>query len=191
LATHHVEWHERIRAVLDAEIPDSDFVLWILVAVEPDASVDEGALLRDVRAWLEGLDVERVFAARDEPTHMYEDQGVVIRFTAVPRAPAARGLKIRLSGMRSPRRCTEARSSAATPAPRPAPIQACRAIRYRLSDWPAASAAGCLAKRETPANPDYSQPEPDATSAIGGSISPTPRAESASRSHFAHRSSGR
>jgi hypothetical protein len=93
-ATHHVEWHERIRAVLDAEIPDSDFVLWILVAVEPDASVDEGALLRDVRAWLEGLDVERVLAARDEPTHMYEDQGVVIRFTAVPRAPAARGLKI-------------------------------------------------------------------------------------------------
>lgn len=80
--------------MLDAEIPDSDFVLWILVAVEPDASVDEGSLLRDVRAWLEGLDVERVFAARDEPTHMYADQGVVIRFTAVPRAPAARGLKI-------------------------------------------------------------------------------------------------
>jgi hypothetical protein len=91
---HQVEWHERIRAVLDAEIPNSDFVLWISVAVEPDASVDEGALLRDVRAWLEELDVERVFAARDEPTHSYEDQGVVIRFTAVPRAAAARGLKI-------------------------------------------------------------------------------------------------
>jgi hypothetical protein len=54
-ATQHVEWHERIRALLDAEITNPDFVLWILVAMEPDASVDDDALLRNVRAWLEGL----------------------------------------------------------------------------------------------------------------------------------------
>jgi hypothetical protein len=93
-ATQHVEWHERIRAILDAEITNPDFVLWILVAMEPDASVDDDALLRNVGAWLEGLDVKGVFEARDEPTHIYEDQGLVIRFTAVPRAPAARGLEI-------------------------------------------------------------------------------------------------
>jgi hypothetical protein len=83
-----------MRAVLDAEIPNSDFVLWILVAVEPNVSVDEDALLRDVRAWLDELDAERLFAACDEPTHIYEEEGVAIRFTALPRAPAARGLKI-------------------------------------------------------------------------------------------------
>jgi hypothetical protein len=93
-ATYPAEWHERVRALLDAGIPDTDFVLWILVAVEPDAGLDEAALLRDVRTWLEGLDVGDVFDARDEPTHIYEDQGLVIRFTAVPRVLAARGLRI-------------------------------------------------------------------------------------------------
>jgi hypothetical protein len=47
-----------------------------------------------MRAWLEGPDVERVCETRDEPTHIYEDQGLVVRLTAVPRAPAARGLKL-------------------------------------------------------------------------------------------------
>ena len=93
-ARHNVEWHERVRAVLDAEITNRDFVLWILVAAEPNTELDEEALREDVSGWLEALDVERVFAARDEPEHTYEDRGLVIRFTAVPRAPAARGLKI-------------------------------------------------------------------------------------------------
>jgi hypothetical protein len=94
VSTQPAEWHERVRALLDAEILDTDFVLWILVAVEPSAGLDEDSLLRDVRSWLEGLEVNDVFEARDEPTHIYEDQGLVIRFTAVPRMPAARGLRI-------------------------------------------------------------------------------------------------
>jgi len=65
-----------------------------LVAAELNTELDEDALLEDVSGWLEALDVERVFAARDEPEHTYEDRGLVIRFTAVPRPPAARGLRL-------------------------------------------------------------------------------------------------
>lgn len=97
-ATQQVEWHERVRAALDAGIRNTDFCLWISIEAETEASLDETALLTNVSAWLGELDVDREFEHRNEPEHTYENPGLVIRLTAVPRPPAARGLKIAIVG---------------------------------------------------------------------------------------------
>jgi hypothetical protein len=97
-APHELEWHERVRRALDFNIDNPDFFLWIGVEVEPGASLDEDALRQDVNDWLGKLDADRVFQTRDEPEHTWEKSGLVVRFTAIPKTPEARGTGVPIVG---------------------------------------------------------------------------------------------
>jgi hypothetical protein len=95
-AEREFEWHERVRGTLDFKIANRDFVLWIAVSARPDAQLDEIALRNDVETWLAQLDADRIAGTRDEPEHTWHARGLLVRFTARPRRPEARGASIPL-----------------------------------------------------------------------------------------------
>jgi hypothetical protein len=90
-APSELEWHEQVRAALDFKIDNADFFLWIVVEADPGATLDEHELRRDVEAWLNGHDPDHVFQTRHQPEHAWDRAGLVVRFTAIPKKPEARG----------------------------------------------------------------------------------------------------
>lgn len=97
-ARQQLEWHERVRRALDFKVDQPDFVVWIVVEADGGASLDEDALRQDVEGWLGRLDADRVFEERDEPVHTWEAGGLLVRFTAVPKKPEARGTGVPIVG---------------------------------------------------------------------------------------------
>lgn len=97
-ASQDLEWHERVRRALDFRVKNPDFLLWIVVDAEPEVTLDEEALLQDVETWLGRLDADHVFRQRDEPEHTWNVSALVVRFTAVPKRPEARGIRIPIVG---------------------------------------------------------------------------------------------
>lgn len=98
VATQELQWHERVRRALDFRIDNPGFFLWIVVEAKPGAGLDEQALRRDVEDWLGELDADQVFQERGEPEHTWEEGGLVVRFTAVPKKPEARGTRVPIVG---------------------------------------------------------------------------------------------
>jgi hypothetical protein len=90
-APPQVRLHEQVRAALDFKVDNPGFLLAIVVEADSCAFLDDDALRRDVEAWLGELDHERVLEAHDEPEHTWEGDGLVVRFTAIPKTLAARG----------------------------------------------------------------------------------------------------
>jgi len=95
---HQVDWHERVRATLDSQIENPNFLVWIIVQAEPDASLAEDELRRDVEGWLGQLDADQVFRDRDEPEHTWQTDGLVIRMTAIPKKPRVRQVGVPIVG---------------------------------------------------------------------------------------------
>jgi hypothetical protein len=93
-----VEWHERVRRALDFKIDNPDFFVWIVLEASPGASLDEHALRQDVEDWLDRLDADQVFQERGEPEHTWEAGGLLVRFTAIPKRPEARGTGVPIVG---------------------------------------------------------------------------------------------
>jgi hypothetical protein len=75
----------RVRRALDFRLENRDFLLWFIVEVTGDVGLDEDALRRDVDGWLGRLDVEDVLRRHDEPEQTWVRDGLVVRFTAVPK----------------------------------------------------------------------------------------------------------
>lgn len=96
--TRAFQWHERVRRALDFKIDNPDFFVWIVLEASPDASLDEQALRQDVEDWLGQLDADQVFQERGEPEHTWEAGGLLIRFTAIPKKPEARGTGVPIVG---------------------------------------------------------------------------------------------
>jgi len=97
-APQEFQWHERVRRALDFKIENPDFFVWIVVEANPGAGLDEQALRRNVEDWLGKLDADRVFQERGEPEHTWEAGGLVVRFTAIPKKPEARGTGVPIVG---------------------------------------------------------------------------------------------
>jgi hypothetical protein len=97
-APQELEWHERVRRALDFQLDNPDFFLWIVVEADPGASLDEHALRQDVERWLGKLEADQVFRQRDEPEHAWEAGGLLVRFTAIPKKPEARGTGVPIVG---------------------------------------------------------------------------------------------
>jgi hypothetical protein len=72
------------------------------VQADPDASLVEDDLRRDVEGWLDQLDADQIFRDRGEPEHTWEADGLVIRMTAIPRSLRRDESTFRSSGTRCP-----------------------------------------------------------------------------------------
>jgi hypothetical protein len=61
------------------------------VEASQGAAFGEDALRQDVEDWLGELDADEVFRRRDEPERTWGADGLLVRLTAIPKKPEARG----------------------------------------------------------------------------------------------------
>jgi len=94
------EWHRRVRELLNAQVPDPNFFVWLNVSPAggrdrfPNQDTDFQAAADKVasatRGWLSSLDPDEVIEAGMSPNTELEAAGVVVSLRAIPKKPAHR-----------------------------------------------------------------------------------------------------
>jgi hypothetical protein len=74
-----------------------------------------------VEVWLDVLDRDHVFQTRSQPEHTWEGRGVLVRFTAVPKKPEARGASGPIVGNPNPPAAYSSGSTMTVPVINPDP----------------------------------------------------------------------
>jgi hypothetical protein len=87
--------HHELRDVLNADLSNKDFFVWINVT--PNGSGEEfndlGKIVRGVEAWLDALNPDDVSTAEQVPELEFIDPAAEVRVRAIPKKPAARGAR--------------------------------------------------------------------------------------------------
>jgi hypothetical protein len=89
------EWHRRVRDVLNAQVPDANFFVWLTVSPSggrdrfPNQDTDFQSEANEVasatREWLGSLDPDEVIRAETTPSTELEAAGVALSLRAVPK----------------------------------------------------------------------------------------------------------
>jgi hypothetical protein len=89
------EWHRRMRELLNAQVSDPNFFVWLNVSPAggrdrfPNQDTDFQAAANEIasatREWLGSLDADQVIEARTPPRTDLDAAGVVVSLWAIPK----------------------------------------------------------------------------------------------------------
>jgi hypothetical protein len=106
------EWHRRVRELLNAQVPDPNFFVWLNVSPAgardrfPNQDTDFQAAANEIarltREWLGSLDADRVSEAETPPSKEISAAGVLVSLRALPKKPGHRSFSGVLVGNPEP-----------------------------------------------------------------------------------------
>ena len=89
------EWHRRVRDLLNGQVPDQNFFVWLNVRPAgererfPDQDTDFQAAANEIasaaREWLSSLDADEVIQAGASPGTDLDAAGVTVTLQAIPK----------------------------------------------------------------------------------------------------------
>lgn len=106
------EWHRRVGEMLNAQVPDPNFFVWLNVSPAggrdrfPNQDTDFQAAANEIasatREWLSSLDPDEIIEAGTPPRTDVESAAVVVSLRAIPKKPGHRSFRGVLVGNPEP-----------------------------------------------------------------------------------------